>query len=285
MDVSLPNRPMKRTLWGALEGAALGGLIYLGARVAASAGAGLFLRDALFFVVVGMIVCAAGQYLARGILGACIGLIAGLLLGSGFADEFARPKLAKHHLNQPAKLSGITLQGKLFEITSRRGNVVLVDFWATWCAPCRAELPGIKALHKRYHDEGLEIVGVSLDNSRDTLTAFVEEKKIPWPQIFTDAPGSQGWENPLIHEYTIDAIPYTLLVDREGKIVASGLIGSSLEDAVAKVMAGEKPARALMTGMDEPITRYFAVFGWLIGMLVERRLRQVGWGSKRETAP
>jgi thiol-disulfide isomerase/thioredoxin len=280
MDVSLPDRPLRRIAWGAFEGANLGGLVYAITVLMGGIVAGPSWRGALEFVGVGILVCAAGHYIARGILGACVGLIGGALLGSMMGDDFSRPTLVKHHLNRPAELSGITLEGKRYDIASRRGKVVLVDFWATWCPRCREELQRLKKLYERYHDDGLEIVGVSLDDQKNKLADFVEREGIPWPQIYTDTPGEQGWENPLLYQYVIRAIPYTLLVDRRGTIVASGLLGTRLEEAVTKVMAGEKPPERWMTGLEEPVTLYLAVIGCLAGMLVERRLRQV-WSRPR----
>jgi thiol-disulfide isomerase/thioredoxin len=285
MDVSLPDRPPRRIVWGAVAGAVLGAIMYGVAVLIGGVVPGFSWRWGLWFVGAGMVVCALGQYIAHGILGACAGLVVGVVFGSTLANEFSRPALAKHHLNQVATLSGITLEGKRFDIESRRGNVVLVDFWATWCPPCRDELPRLKSLYKRYRDEGLEIVGVSLDNKKDKLAAFVQSEGIPWTQICTDIPGEQGWENPLLYQYTIRSIPYTLLIDRQGMIVASGLIGMRLEEAVEKVMASEKPPYAMMTGIGEPIATYLAAIGCLAGMLVERRLRQVWSRPKPEFQP
>jgi thiol-disulfide isomerase/thioredoxin len=275
MDVSLPDRPLRRVMWGAVEGIVLAWAVYLAAWLLDYIDNPFSWRAVLPFLVAGAGVCAVGQYLARGILGACAGLIAGALLGSAVAGDMARPTLARHHINQQATLSGITLAGTQYHISAHRGRVVLVDFWATWCPPCRSELPRLKSLYERYHEEGLDIIGVSLDKTRDELSAFVQKKQIPWPQIFPDDPGEQGWENPLLQRYTVSSIPYTLVVDRNGKIVASGLVGEKLEDAIDKVMAGEKPSVSVASGPTEALTRYFAVFGWLGGMLVERRLRQL----------
>ncbi len=274
MDVSVPDRPLRRMAWGAFEGANLGALVY---------GVALLLRvvpepswhGALWFVGAGIAGGALGRYLARGILGACGGLIAGVLLGFAIGDDFLRPTLANYHINRPAILSGITLEGKRFDIESRRGKVVLVDFWASWCVPCHEELPLLKSPYERYHDDGLEIVGVSLDESKEKLASFVQRQGMPWPQIYPDTPGERGWENPLLFQYTIRAIPYTLLVDRQGTIIASGLIGPTLEEAVDKVMAGEKPPHVMMADLQQRMITYLAAIGCLAGMLVERRLRQV----------
>jgi thiol-disulfide isomerase/thioredoxin len=284
MDVSLPDRPLRRIAWGAFEGANLGGLVYAVAVLMGGIVAGPTWRGALAFAGVGILVCAAGHYIARGILGACAGLIAGALFGSTLANEFAWAAPGKQDFSQTARLAGITLEGNFFDIKSRRGKVVLVDFWATWCEPCREELPRLKELYERYHADGLEIVGVSLNESQEALAAFVKKEDIPWPQIYTEGGGAQGWENPLVYEYIVREIPYTLLVDRQGTIVARGLRGRRLEDAIRMVMAGEKPPQGWTTGDTEPATLYLAVIGSLAGMLVERRLRQV-WSRPRLEIP
>jgi thiol-disulfide isomerase/thioredoxin len=273
MDVSLPDRPWRRVMWGAAEGAALATVLYLAVVQFRLVEFTPSWERFLLFAGVGAVVCAAGQFVAHGILGACAGLLAGALLGSAVSGEFQsnRSTLADHHLGQEANVSGITLTGTKYDIQAHRGRVVLVDFWATWCPPCRQELPHLKQLYERYHEDGFDIVGVSLDKSRDTLAAFVKEEDLPWPQIISNEPDERGWQNPLIYRYMVQAIPYTLLVDRKGIIVASALRGADLEDAVEKLMAGGKPSKSKP---DSPLLLYCAAIGWLAGMLIERRLRQ-----------
>jgi thiol-disulfide isomerase/thioredoxin len=274
MDVSVPDRPLRRLAWGAIEGIALGAVLYLAMVFLREDAAPASWRAAGRFLLFGLVGCAAGQVLARGIIGACAGAVAGALLGSALADDLPRQALARHHISREAKLDGITLDNTHYNIESRRGHVVLVDFWATWCPPCRGEVPRLKKLYEQYHSKGFEIVGVSLDESRTALADFVKDKKMPWPQIVAEQPGESGWKNPALDRYTVRSIPYTLLVDREGRIVASGLVGEDLEDAIERVMAGE-PVSQPGTGWGDPITIYCATFGCFAGILVQRRLRQV----------
>jgi len=110
--------------------------------------------------------------------------------------------------------------------------VVLVDFWATWCAPCVFELPNVQKVYEKYHEKGLEIIGVSLDQSQDKLKNFTKDKNIPWAQ-FCDG---KGWENKLAQKYGIPSIPATFLLDGEGKIIAKNLRGDDLDQAVAKAL-------------------------------------------------
>lgn len=122
--------------------------------------------------------------------------------------------------------------GKPLSIASYKGKVVLVDFWATWCAPCRAELPNVIATYKKYHDQGFEIIGVNLDQDQAKLTGFTKSMNMTWPQFFD----GQGWQNKLAVNYGIESIPATYLLDGNGKIIGRDLRGDELTQAVAKAL-------------------------------------------------
>lgn len=140
---------------------------------------------------------------------------AALAIGKTFPD-FAEQDTA----SRPLSVSGL------------KGKVVLVDFWATWCGPCVAELPNVTAAYAKYKGKGFEIVGISLDEDRAALDAFVKEHKMDWPQFFDGL----GWKNKLAQQYGIESIPATFLLDREGKIVAKNLRGPQLEAEIAKLL-------------------------------------------------
>ena len=124
------------------------------------------------------------------------------------------------------------LSGKPLSVSEYKGKVVLVDFWATWCPPCLAALPDVLATYQKYHDQGFDIIGISLDESKGRLQSFIADKKMPWRQYFD----GKKWDNELAVKYGIDAIPAAYLLDRNGKIIASDLEGDELEAAVAKAL-------------------------------------------------
>ncbi len=126
------------------------------------------------------------------------------------------------------------LTGAPISVAGYKGKVVLVDFWATWCGPCRGELPNVIATYKKHHANGFEIIGVSLDSERDKLDAFLKnEDGMTWPQFYD----GQGWQNKLAVKYGVESIPFAVLIGPDGKIIGKDLRGDDLENAVASALA------------------------------------------------
>ena len=122
--------------------------------------------------------------------------------------------------------------GKPLSLDAYRGKVVLVDFWATWCGPCVAELPNVLETYRTYHARGFEIIGISLDKDLNVLTTFIKDHNMSWQQYFD----GRGWENKLAAKYGIRSIPTTLLLDGKGRIVAKDLRGNALPAELAKLL-------------------------------------------------
>ena len=134
---------------------------------------------------------------------------------------------------EPFEFKASDLDGRAFSLSDYKGRVVLLDFWATWCGPCVGELPETRVVYDKYHAQGFEVVGISLDDKREALMAFLQKEKLPWPQVFD----GKGWDGALAKQYGVRAIPATFLIGRDGKIAAVDVRGMGLEPAVSQALA------------------------------------------------
>ena len=113
-----------------------------------------------------------------------------------------------------------------------KGHYVLVDFWASWCGPCRQEMPNVKAAYERFHERGFDILGLSFDNNREAWLRAVADLGMTWPQL-SDL---KGWKSLAAQKYNVRAIPFTLLFDPEGKVVADNLRGEALSRKLEELL-------------------------------------------------
>ena len=157
--------------------------------------------------------------------------------------EIAKPKATtsakpSEWVGKPApNFEGTNLKGEKFSLEKYRGQVVLLDFWATWCGPCIKELPNVKRTYQKYKDQNFQIIGISLDRSKKPLQTFVEKQELAWVHYWDE--GSK-----VSNQYKVTGIPSMFLVDGEGVIQNANLRGPALETAVAKLVKEnlEKPA-------------------------------------------
>ena len=151
-----------------------------------------------------------------------------ILLGLLTTATFAEPEKIEVGKPFPTFSGKELLTGKDIKLADYRGQVVLVDFWATWCGPCRRALPHLKDVYKEYHEQGFEIIGISLDRTTADCEKFVKHEKLEWPQI------AEGgfWNARLAQKYGIRAIPHAVLLDADGIVLADRVAGPRLEELV-----------------------------------------------------
>jgi thiol-disulfide isomerase/thioredoxin len=218
----------------------------------------------------GGVVLAVGRAISGGMFGAGAGAVFGLLVCLPLALLLPESWDIEKAADRPGTfaLAGPTLDGKKIDIADYRGKLVLVDFWATWCQPCLQELPNVRKTYDRYHDQGFEVIAVSLDEDRAALERYVRREKMPWPQIIFDEPADLGWNSPLAKQHRVRGIPATFLIDRDGNILDKDLRGDDLAREVGRNIGS--PARVI------PLRLYLGIgcgllVGALLGAIVQRR--------------
>ena len=124
------------------------------------------------------------------------------------------------------------INGKPLKLSSLRGKIVLVDFWASWCPPCRKEMPNVKRLYEKFHNKGFDIYAVSLDKEKEAWLSAIKADKLTWTQV-SDL---QYWNSAIVKLYNIEGIPFTVLLDKNGVIIAKGLLGEELENQLTQLL-------------------------------------------------
>lgn len=122
-------------------------------------------------------------------------------------------------------------EGNVVKLSSLKGKVVLIDFWASWCGPCRKENPHVVNLYKKYKDKGFTVYGVSLDKNKGAWVKAIEQDGLTW----THVSDLRGWDNKAALNYGVRSIPATFLIDAQGNVIAKNLRGKALENALAEI--------------------------------------------------
>ena len=137
------------------------------------------------------------------------------------------------------------LKGKETKLSKFKGKVLVLDFWASWCGPCRQEIPNMKKYYEEFKDKGVEFLSVSIDAKKDAWTKALGEEKMAWQQgCVTDAGKS------VMNTYQFGGIPFIILIDKDGKIYKKNLRGEKIKEAIEDCLAGKKPtAPKVMMGM------------------------------------
>lgn len=142
--------------------------------------------------------------------------------------------------NKAPEISAKTPDEAVLKLSSLKGKVVLIDFWASWCGPCRRENPNVVAVYNAYHNknfkcgEGFEIFSVSLDNNKAAWKKAIEKDQLTWSSHVCDY---KGWYGEAATVYELEAIPMNFLIDQDGVIIAKNLRGAALENKIKELVA------------------------------------------------
>ncbi len=147
-----------------------------------------------------------------------------------------RQKAAASQLLAPGSLApeleGPSPDGTVYKLSDLKGKVVLIDFWASWCGPCRKENPNVVALYEKYKDKGFTVFSVSLDSDKNAWMRAIETDKLIWPYHISEL---KRWDGMLSRSYGVNSIPFTVLIDAEGKVIEKNLRGPMLENKLRQI--------------------------------------------------
>ncbi len=153
-------------------------------------------------------------------------LVASFAAGPSWADSYLGKTFPDF-----AAINALT--DEVVTLADLRGKAIIVDFWATWCGPCRRELPHVKRAYEEFHDQGLEIVGISLDRSESKFRTFVAKSEMNWVHVMEGG----GWKTRLATKYGISSIPRMFVLDRNGVCIAENVRGRNVDVAIRKALA------------------------------------------------
>ena len=136
--------------------------------------------------------------------------------------------------NTAPNFSAETPEGKQLSLNEVKAKVIILDFWASWCGPCRKENPNVVKLYEAYKDKGLEIIGISLDKEgqKKRWLDAIEKDNMTWKQITN----LKGWNDPIAKQFAVRSIPATFILDENKKIIAKNLRGKALEDKITELL-------------------------------------------------
>lgn len=129
---------------------------------------------------------------------------------------------------------------KTWDLRTLNGKILVLDFWASWCGPCRAEIPHLKEAYKEYSNKGVAFFSVSIDKDDAAWRKAMKEENMPWTQAQAPKAGKD-----VMKQYQFSGIPYILVLDKEGKIVAKNLRGKALTDKLEELLSGKKKSVAM----------------------------------------
>jgi thiol-disulfide isomerase/thioredoxin len=148
--------------------------------------------------------------------------------------DAARAQLLKAQMiGKPVDLQFTALDGSAVDVQALRGNIILVDFWASWCPDCIRELPTLRRTYQKYKEKGFTVIGISLDKDEQALSNFVAKKLIPWPQYFD----GQGWQSQYATKYGVRAIPEMWLINQRGEVVSTDISAEQLDQRIQQLIS------------------------------------------------
>ncbi|MEY4738757.1 MAG: hypothetical protein RLZZ05_141, partial [Bacteroidota bacterium] len=152
---------------------------------------------------------------------------------SGDVNNQTEPKQTEDLVGKEAPLFEMPdVNGRTISLASLRGKYVLVDFWASWCKPCRMENPNVVAAYQQFKDKNFTVLGVSLDKNKEAWVNAIKEDGLAW----THVSDLKQWQSSVVPMYQIEGIPFNVLLDPQGKVIAKGLRGEDLLTQLAAIL-------------------------------------------------